>query len=142
MTKRILMITVAVVVGLTPGLGHAQGNSQGRGQGNSRGNSGGNSGSTDAAAAATVVFHDADRATFRNYFTTHKITAQPLPPGIAKNVARGKPLPPGIAKKALPADLLVLAPKVGRDVSFAIVGDMVVAHRAGVVVDLLKDIFR
>jgi len=29
-----------------------------------------------------------------------------LPPGIAKNVARGKPLPPGIAKKALPAGML------------------------------------
>ncbi|PJX44558.1 MULTISPECIES: anti-virulence regulator CigR family protein [unclassified Klebsiella] len=31
---------------------------------------------------------------------------QALPPGIAKNVARGKPLPPGIAKKALPASMI------------------------------------
>lgn len=29
-----------------------------------------------------------------------------LPPGIAKNLARGKPLPPGIAKKAVPASML------------------------------------
>lgn len=29
-----------------------------------------------------------------------------LPPGIAKNVARGKPLPPGIAKKTLPASMI------------------------------------
>ncbi len=29
-----------------------------------------------------------------------------LPPGIAKNPARGKPLPPGIAKKTVPADML------------------------------------
>lgn len=29
-----------------------------------------------------------------------------LPPGIAKNLARGKPLPPGIAKKALPTTML------------------------------------
>jgi hypothetical protein len=28
-----------------------------------------------------------------------------LPPGIAKNVARGKPLPPGIAMQVLPDDL-------------------------------------
>ena len=28
-----------------------------------------------------------------------------LPPGIAKNLARGKPLPPGIAKKAVPAGM-------------------------------------
>ncbi|HAZ55034.1 MAG TPA: hypothetical protein DCY50_08550, partial [Franconibacter helveticus] len=31
---------------------------------------------------------------------------QSLPPGIAKNLARGKPLPPGIAKKTVPADML------------------------------------
>jgi hypothetical protein len=29
-----------------------------------------------------------------------------LPPGIAKNLARGKPLPPGIAKQYLPGDLV------------------------------------
>lgn len=29
-----------------------------------------------------------------------------LPPGIAKQVARGKPLPPGIAKKAVPEPML------------------------------------
>ncbi|KFC09478.1 putative inner membrane protein [Trabulsiella guamensis ATCC 49490] len=31
---------------------------------------------------------------------------QSLPPGIAKNVMRGKPLPPGIEKKTLPASML------------------------------------
>jgi hypothetical protein len=31
---------------------------------------------------------------------------QALPPGIAKNLARGKPLPPGIAKKTLPASMI------------------------------------
>ncbi|MBA0166551.1 anti-virulence regulator CigR family protein [Pectobacterium sp. CFBP8739] len=31
---------------------------------------------------------------------------QSLPPGIAKNVVRGKPLPPGIAKKTLPASMI------------------------------------
>lgn len=29
-----------------------------------------------------------------------------LPPGIAKNLARGKPLPPGIAKKSVPTSML------------------------------------
>lgn len=29
-----------------------------------------------------------------------------LPPGIAKNLERGKPLPPGIAKKMVPASML------------------------------------
>ncbi|EPL5056349.1 anti-virulence regulator CigR family protein [Citrobacter portucalensis] len=31
---------------------------------------------------------------------------QALPPGIAKNLERGKPLPPGIAKKTLPASMI------------------------------------
>ena len=41
-----------------------------------------------------------------------KQTTQGLPPGIAKNLARGKPLPPGIAKKQLPADLIQRLPPV------------------------------
>jgi len=36
--------------------------------------------------------------------------AKGLPPGIAKNLARGKPLPPGIAKKYLPDGLRQLLP--------------------------------
>jgi len=35
-----------------------------------------------------------------------------LPPGIAKNLARGKPLPPGIAKQQLPHDLILQLPPV------------------------------
>lgn len=34
-----------------------------------------------------------------------------LPPGIAKNLARGKPLPPGIAKQYLPRGLVDLLPR-------------------------------
>ena len=33
-----------------------------------------------------------------------------LPPGIAKNLARGKPLPPGIAKQTLPSGLVTALP--------------------------------
>jgi hypothetical protein len=35
---------------------------------------------------------------------------KPLPPGIAKKVARGGTLPPGIAKRYLPNDLVVQLP--------------------------------
>ena len=120
-----------------------QGNSQGRGRsgGNSGGNSG-NSGGTDVNIAVNL-FTDHDRTTFRDYFSTHKIVAQPLPPGIAKNVARGKPLPPGIAKKAVPADLVrTLGSRAGSGITFSIVGDRVVAVRAGNVIDVLIDVFR
>lgn len=94
-----------------------------------------------AAASVTVVFRDTDRVTFRDYFRRHAIAATPLPPGIAKNVARGKPLPPGIAKRAVPPDLLVVGPRVGREVSLAIVGNVVVAMRSGVVIDILVGVF-
>lgn len=46
-------------------------------------------------------------STARALAQRYGVTGYPsLPPGIAKNVARGKPLPPGIAKKALPPELL------------------------------------
>ena len=109
-----------------------------QGQGQGRGRSGG---TPETTVSVSVVFRDSDRTTFRNYFTTHKITAQPLPPGTAMNVARGKALPPGIAKRALPAGLLVLAPKVDKDVSFSIVGDVVVALKGGVVIDVMAGVF-
>jgi hypothetical protein len=91
--------------------------------------------------SATVVFRDHDRATFRDYFGTHDITAKALPPGIAKNVARGKPLPPGIAKRACPAGLVALAPREP-GVTYYIVGDRVVALRDGIVIDFLMDVFK
>jgi len=36
---------------------------------------------------------------------------QGLPPGIQKNLARGKPLPPGIAKKMVPGPMLTKLPQ-------------------------------
>ena len=93
----------------------------------------------------TVVFRDSDQAIFRDYLRTHRIVGKPLPPGIAKNVARGKPLPPGIAKQALPPELVGIVMRntaVPRDTTFAIVGDMVVATRRGVVVDVMTGLFR
>lgn len=57
------------------------------------------------------VGHDVDvRVSFdhaRHLALNYGLTGyDSLPPGIAKNLARGKPLPPGIAKKTVPADML------------------------------------
>ncbi|TIC81158.1 anti-virulence regulator CigR family protein [Crenobacter intestini] len=65
-----------------------------------------------------------------------------LPPGIRKNLARGKPLPPGIARKAVPAPLLGELPKypgyewqvAGRDLVLVAIGSMLVA-------DVLSGVF-
>jgi hypothetical protein len=136
MSKRLIPATLIVLI-LAPGIAANQGRSQGRGN-TSSGSSG-----TDAKASVTVVFTSGDHDTFRNYFTSHKITAEPLPPGIAKNVARGKALPPGIAKKALPADLvLTLGPRVQPGVTFAIAGDRVVALKSGLVIDVMVGVFK
>ena len=138
-----LAFAVALLLVMPSGLFAGQGNSQGRGRsgGNSSGNSSKSSG-TDVTVAVTL-FTDGDRATFRDYFSTHKIVPDALPPGIAKNVARGKPLPPGIAKKALPPDLVrTLGSRAGTGITFSIVGDRVAAVRAGQVIDILDRVFR
>ena len=83
-----------------------------------------------------------ERRIIHDYFRLNPYPAQGLPPGIAKNLARGKPLPPGIAKRYLPPDLLGRLPPrpgyewvaVGRDIAL-------VAIATGVIVDILSDAF-
>jgi hypothetical protein len=133
MVKARICVVAVVVAGLFSVVVGAQGRSGGRGQGNQ---------GEATGASVSVVFRAGDQAIFGDYFRTHRIVAEPLPPGIAKNVARGKPLPPGIAKRGVPADLVALGPKVDKDVSFAIVGEVVVAMRSGVVIDVLAGVFK
>jgi len=67
--------------------------------------------------------------------------AKPLPPGIARKVARGGELPPGIAKRYLPNDLLVqLPPRPGYE--WVVVGTdvLLIAVATGLIVDLLDDV--
>lgn len=72
----------------------------------------------------------------------YKLTGQSaLPPGIRKNLARGKPLPPGIAKKSVPAAMLAELPQhqgyewqvVGTDV-------VLVSIATAVITDVLIDV--
>lgn len=44
-----------------------------------------------------------------------------LPPGIAKNLERGKPLPPGIAAQHLPRELLVRLPRPADGLEYLVV---------------------
>ena len=72
-----------------------------------------------------------------------QVDAQPLPPGIRKNLARGKPLPPGLAKKQVAPELTERLPhydgyewvRVGTDL-------VLVGIVSGVVSDLVRDVFR
>ncbi|SRR6266851_444297 len=95
-----------------------------------------------AQSSAPGSFTTAERDLVVRYYADHPYAAKPLPPGIAKKLARGKPLPPGLAKRALPPELAAQLPlRTGFDVS--IVGDRVVLLDAhGLVVDLLVNVFR
>jgi hypothetical protein len=138
-TKRIACAVVLTIFAVGTDAG-----AQGRGRGRDKQDNGGPAASgparSDASVSVSVVFRDSDRVAFRDYFVRNRIAAESLPPGIAKNVARGKPLPPGIAKKMVPADLLAVGPRVSNDVSFSIVGRAVVALKNGIVIDILADI--
>ena len=87
----------------------------------------------------TIIFDYVNR--YRDALTVTPGNAQPLPPGIAKKVARGGTLPPGIAKRYLPNELLVqLPPRPG--CQWVIVDNDVVliAAATGLVVDILADV--
>lgn len=65
-----------------------------------------------------------------------------LPPGIRKNLARGKPLPPGIAKKLVPGPLLSRLPRYdGYEWRVAGTDLILIAIGTAVVADILYDVF-
>lgn len=133
-TCRFTTTALAVVLSLSfatapvmanPGNGNGNGHGNGGGQGNSGNHGNGNSGKgnsdnhgnkqnngnhTSGKSNKSVredvdarVSYDHARHLALNYGLTGYDS---LPPGIAKNLARGKPLPPGIAKKTVPASML------------------------------------
>ncbi len=65
--------------------------------------------------------------------------AKPLPPGIAKKMARGGTLPPGIAKKTLPGGLLAKLPaRPGQEWRLVGTDLLIVNVASNVIVDVLK----
>lgn len=83
-----------------------------------------------------------ERQMLADYFAEHRLDVRPLPPGIARNLARGKPLPPGIAKRSLPTELAETLPERS-GVEITIFGDRIVLLEAsGLVVDILEGVFR
>ncbi|HDS1732877.1 anti-virulence regulator CigR family protein [Pseudomonas putida] len=88
-----------------PGNGKGQGQGQGHGKGQAQNSQGqGNAGGHKQSADGND-WHGGpsiDRGDVLGILSGHRSYWSPgpaLPPGIQKNLARGKPLPPGIAKK-------------------------------------------
>ena len=82
---------------------------------------------------------------YREHVKTEKRKGKPkkaLPPGIEKNLARGKPLPPGIAKQMLPGDLIAGLPPVPDGFERIIIAGKVllVEIATQVVHDILEDL--
>lgn len=65
-----------------------------------------------------------------------------LPPGIAKNLARGKPLPPGIARQSLPYDLIrALPPVMDGHERIIVAGKILLIEIAThIIIDVLSDV--
>lgn len=136
--------------------GNGNGNGHGGGQGNSSGNHGNNgqkgnpaqknNGSSDHRKNFGKPDHvdsDISFATARHLAVNYGLTGyDSLPPGIAKNLARGKPLPPGIAKKTVPASMLGQLPYYP-GYEWKIVGDdlVLIALSTAVVTAIINGVF-
>ena len=98
---------------------------------------------TAGAVLAGILLSDQDRTTITRYFQQHPQPATALPPGIAKNVARGKPIPPGIAKRGVPNGLSGQL-SIPSGYELQTVGTDVVLIQAAtrIIADILKDVLR
>src|SRR5688572_22647168 len=99
MNTRFYTISALMLVALVTTGADAQG--KGRGKSDN---------AQDSRGKAKGPSTDVEIRIFRNYYGVESRRPASLPPGIAKNLARGKPLPPGIAKKQVPDDLIILLP--------------------------------
>lgn len=103
-----------------------------------------------AEVSVGVVFADDETSIIATWYRDHGNASRKrggkkkkgLPPGIAKNLARGKPLPPGIAKKYLPDGLRDALPPPPKGYERIIVDGKVllVEIASRVIHDMLVDI--
>ena len=93
---------------------------------------------------AGVTFSAAERELIGGWFRERPSgNVKALPPGIRKNLARGKPLPPGIAKQALPEGLSGGLPVLAGYERIQVGVDVLLVEVAtGVIRDVLLDIIR
>lgn len=95
-----------------------------------------------------VVFTKDEIKIIRAYYETNGYSGtkngkhKGLPPGIAKNLKRGKRLPPGIAKRTLPHDLQRKLPEPPKGYDRVVVAGKVLLVELGtqIVRDILTDV--
>ena len=90
-----------------------------------------------------LLLSDQEVRIIRDWYGAHSVQPASLPPGIAKNLRRGKPLPPGIAKKLAPQPL-VSRLDIPYGYQLVEVGTDVLLIEAGtrIIAEILKDAIR
>jgi Ni/Co efflux regulator RcnB len=85
-----------------------------------------------------------DKGKTRQYARQYDVgDYKPLPPGIRKNLARGKPIPPGIARTRLPDGYINQLPRYNGYEWRGYGGDLVlVDSRTQLIADVIMDAFR
>lgn len=112
-----------------------KGKSKGKGHGKSHASQ---SYGDDALVHVSVNFSDARRLAVDHGYTGYAS----LPPGIRKNLARGKPLPPGIAKKVVPGPMLQGLPRYDGYEWRVYGADLILVQVAtAVIAEVLIDVF-
>lgn len=91
---------------------------------------------------SSVTFTQLERAEIERFFRDNASPGlEALPPGIRKNLARGKPLPPGIAKQVLPSTLEGMLPIREGYRRVAVGADIILIEIAtGLIVDILAEV--
>jgi Ni/Co efflux regulator RcnB len=116
------------------GNNNGQGNSQNNGKNQNSYSK--NNGKPNEMYYAGISKQDAKRYAKQYKFYGYK----PLPPGIRKNMARGKPIPPGLAYNRLPANYLATLPHYNGYEWRGYGSDLVlVATSTAIIADILID---
>lgn len=131
-------LSVPALANPPEGKGHGHGKDKGKGKDK---DSDAREGQRDGAALVSVSIssQQARLLAVQGGHTGYK----PLPPGIRKNLARGKRLPPGIAKQVAPAGMVRQLPQYpgyewqvcGSDLVLVAVGTLIVAAVLNAVFD-------
>ena len=97
---------------------------------------------TDLEISAIRAYYRDQSSPSASHGNARSTGRKSLPPGIAKNLQRGKSLPPGIAKQALPSRLVQLLPAAPRGYERVVVAGkiLLVEIATQVIHDVLEDI--
>lgn len=146
-----LLLSVALTATATPAFahhkpGHAGGPPSHQNNGSNSGTHSPESSVTVSPAGISVQFGEVEIRLVNDWFRANPdvyANYAALPPGIARNLERGKPLPPGIAKRFLPSGLTTILPAAPEGYGRFIIGNdlVLIELNSGLISDLAEILF-